>query len=323
MMKKGMCILLALMLCAGCVGALADQEERTIDIPAMGLRFVLPQEYEDAMGLIGTDGVLELDSGLYYLYFYYLAVTQEEYDRMYAETPEELTARSQVLFYAFAVGEGKDFSEVTRLTDGALPEDGALKLGQEGEYSFYLYWIEDAGFSAALDDAFREEYSGLCTLKEQIAAAIACYPPVNEYTNLDGHVIRFEALDLDGNPVSSEELFARHAVTLVHVWATWCGPCVGELKDLQELHTRFQEKDCAVVGLLIDDDVEEARRLMEANGITYDVVRVFSTFTFSFPYSTVPTSFYVDRNGAFLGTKFTGVYPAEMYEWALEPLLPQ
>ena len=322
MLKKAIGLLMALMLCAGCAGAFAAGDVRTFDMPAVGMRFVFPQEYENAKGCIRTDGVVELGNGSYYLYFYYCAVPQEDFDRMYAENQGELMSRTCILFYAFAIGNGGDFSEVTRITNGGMTEDGAMKLGQEGDYSFYLYWTENADFAASVSEAYREEYNALCAGKEQAAAYFTCYAPVNEYTGLDGHVIRFDAADLDGHPVSSEELFSGHAVTMVNIWATWCGPCVGELAELQAIHTRFLEKDCAVIGLLSDDNVEEARRLMEAYGITYDVVLISSDFSFVFPYSAIPTSFFVDRNGVFLGTKFVGACP-DLYEPALEPFLQQ
>ena len=49
---------------------------------------------------------------------------------------------------------------------------------------------------------------------------------------------------------------------------------------------------------------------------------ISSDFTFALPYSGIPTTFFVDRNGAYLGTKFVGASP-ELYEPALEPFLEQ
>ena len=46
----------------------------------------------------------------------------------------------------------------------------------------------------------------------------------------------FTGKDLDGNDVSSDKLFAANAVTVVNFWFTTCGPCVGELGDLDALH---------------------------------------------------------------------------------------
>ena len=45
----------------------------------------------------------------------------------------------------------------------------------------------------------------------------------------------FEGKDLDGNDVKSDELFSGNAVTVVNFWFTTCGPCVGELSELDAL----------------------------------------------------------------------------------------
>jgi thiol-disulfide isomerase/thioredoxin len=64
--------------------------------------------------------------------------------------------------------------------------------------------------------------------------------PEDPWTGKD---LRFETTDLDGNPVRSVELFAQHKVTMLNVWATWCGPCKGELQELGEINRRVQDQD--------------------------------------------------------------------------------
>ena len=41
----------------------------------------------------------------------------------------------------------------------------------------------------------------------------------------------FEGKDLNGNPVKSDDLFSKNAVTVVNFWFTTCNPCVGELSS--------------------------------------------------------------------------------------------
>ena len=56
------------------------------------------------------------------------------------------------------------------------------------------------------------------------------------------------------------------------------------------------------------------------NRFRFRVVLSQQTLSNVFPFEAVPTSFFVDRSGAFLGTKITGALTDE-YEPALEPLL--
>ena len=63
--------------------------------------------------------------------------------------------------------------------------------------------------------------------------------------------LSFETTDLNGDAVSSEELFSSHKITMVNVMTTWCTYCVQELPELQELSETYEEQGCAVVGLFM------------------------------------------------------------------------
>ena len=59
----------------------------------------------------------------------------------------------------------------------------------------------------------------------------------------------FNGKDLDGNDVSSDELFSNNTVTVVNFWFTTCKPCVGELGELEALNQKLADKGGAVVGV--------------------------------------------------------------------------
>ena len=56
------------------------------------------------------------------------------------------------------------------------------------------------------------------------------------------HFPAFEGMDLEGNAVKSDELFGGSAATVVNFWFTTCGPCVGELSELDALNRELSEK---------------------------------------------------------------------------------
>lgn len=324
MMKKLATLFLALILCAGCLCAAAEENAPMVtDMPVAGLTMRWPLALTETKGSVFADGAYDLDGGIYYAYWYYCAAPRADALRLMEEDPSALPAA--ILFYTFSVAQNKPLSELVEYLNSLglnITEEDLAPIGEQDDWHFYLCMGLDPDFAAAAAPEYAEEYAALGGMREEIAASFACSVPFNEYGDLSGRIIRFEGTDLDGNPVTSEALFAQNKVTLVNIWATWCGPCVGELSELQAIHLRSREKGCAVVGLMIDDDVEAARRLVQENGITYPIVLVSGEFSMVFPFSAIPTTFYVDGSGRFMETKFTGAYP-DMYEDALYGMLEQ
>ena len=150
------------------------------------------------------------------------------------------------------------------------------------------------------------------------------FVPVVPGLDLVGKTLSFETTDLEGNPVKSEELFAQHALTMVNIWTTWCGPCKGELAGLAEMNRRLAEKDAAVVGLCLDADEEPelCRSLLEENNADYLNLLPFEGVQEELGVESFPTSFFVDREGRILDLPFRGA-PYEMsdYEDVIDSLL--
>ena len=46
----------------------------------------------------------------------------------------------------------------------------------------------------------------------------------------------------------------RDKYTVVHFWASWCGPCKKQLPTVRKLHERFATRGVAMLGLSLDDD---------------------------------------------------------------------
>lgn len=149
-------------------------------------------------------------------------------------------------------------------------------------------------------------------------------PAPDEAAAWDGLV--FETTDLDGNPVTAQELFSAHTVTMVNVWASWCPPCVRELPDLQRLSGEFAEKNCAIVGLLLDGDeaqgLKDGKARLQEAGATYTILLPCEELNEVFSVQAVPTSFFVDSGGHLIGEPIVGAY-VEGYTAALDAAVAQ
>ena len=138
--------------------------------------------------------------------------------------------------------------------------------------------------------------------------------------------LSFETTDLNGDAVSSEELFSSHKITMVNVMTTWCTYCVQELPELQELSETYEEQGCAVVGLLYDgtDDalIETGRSLMEQAGASYPVLQPWDGMEARIPVQAFPTTFFVNSAGQIVGETILGADIAS-YTAQLDALLAQ
>lgn len=151
-------------------------------------------------------------------------------------------------------------------------------------------------------------------------------PAEDAPASTEGKSLSFETRDLDGNAVSSEELFSAHKITMVNVMTTWCTYCIQELPELQSLSEAYAEKDCAIVGLLYDGTdtalLDTGRSLMEQAGAGYLVLQPWDGMDTQIPVQAFPTTFFVNSDGEIVGETILGAEP-ERYAAQLDALLEQ
>ena len=142
----------------------------------------------------------------------------------------------------------------------------------------------------------------------------------------------FEGKDLDGNTVKSDELFSGNAVTVVKFWFTTCGPCVGELAELDALSKELAEKGGTLIGVnsfTLDGDetaISEAKEVLMKKGASYRNVYFASdgeAGKFTANIFAYPTTYVVDRNGNIVGDPIVGAITEKKQAEALQKLIDQ
>ena len=137
----------------------------------------------------------------------------------------------------------------------------------------------------------------------------------------------FEGKDLNGNPVKSDDLFSKNAVTVVNFWFTTCNPCVGELAELDALNKELAEKGGSLIGVntfTLDGDetaISEAKDVLAKKGATYQNVYFDSdgeAGKFTANIFAYPTTYVVDRNGNIVGDPIVGAITEKKQAEALQ-----
>lgn len=62
----------------------------------------------------------------------------------------------------------------------------------------------------------------------------------------------FTVPGLDGGPVDVSTAWTGKPL-LINVWASWCGPCIEEMPELQRFHAEQGDNGVQVVGIALDD----------------------------------------------------------------------
>jgi thiol-disulfide isomerase/thioredoxin len=73
--------------------------------------------------------------------------------------------------------------------------------------------------------------------------------------------IEFSMEDMAGNKVDFPKSFAGKLVML-DFWATWCGPCIGEIPNMKQAYADHHEKGFEILGISFDDK-EMAEKIKE------------------------------------------------------------
>ena len=75
----------------------------------------------------------------------------------------------------------------------------------------------------------------------------------------------FKYLDINGKEVSLSDLKGKYVY--IDIWATWCGPCTGELPHLKELEKKMHGKKIVFVSISCDKDKAAWEKMVKEKGL--------------------------------------------------------
>jgi peroxiredoxin len=127
---------------------------------------------------------------------------------------------------------------------------------------------------------------------------------------------------LKGGKLSLASL--RGKVVVLDFWAQWCEPCKRELPELEKLSKAYAGKDVAFVSINIDKQRDNAARLAQQLGLTFDVgLDPAGSVAGQYDLPKMPTSFVIDKKGVvrYVHEGFEGAGDVERFKKEIDELL--
>ena len=114
---------------------------------------------------------------------------------------------------------------------------------------------------------------------------------------------------LDGKTLSLKDL--RGKIVLIDFWASWCGPCMGEMPNVKNLYAKYHERGLEVLGVSMDNKKEAWVKSIEKEQLPW--LQVSSLLGMgrcpvgkSYEVLAIPKFYIIDREGKIIAKDLRG-----------------
>jgi thiol-disulfide isomerase/thioredoxin len=127
------------------------------------------------------------------------------------------------------------------------------------------------------------------------------------------HYIDIVQPDLNGSELSLKSVVekAENRYILLDFWASWCGPCMGEVPVLKEAYKLYHKKGFEIYGVSLDRREESWKEAVKKHNMEWPNVSLLQEFKIQavedYVVEAIPTNFLIDgSNGVIVAKNLRG-----------------
>ena len=253
-----------------------------------------PDSREKAMAFF-KETITEIDA--------YLKATPDAKDKVKAEvlkvqllnaTGQEAPSSEKLADLYKQLTKGKEGDLMSAMPLIALQVRGAMSKG-------------DKKAAAALLDTFEKDFADHPDMEKQGSRMVGSLRgQLNQPAVGDTMEIAFTALD--GTKVDLAAM--KDKVVLVDFWATWCGPCVGELPNVKKAFETYHAKGFEIIAISLDQEKDALEAFIKKENMTwpqaFDGKGWGSDIARKFGINSIPATFLIGKDGKVAATNLRG-----------------
>ena len=313
---------------------------------SLGYGFIIPEKVNPLV----EQGIMEIYSYADCVTFldFYSAKRQKLLEKL---NPETVTDEQWAAFTAEAIKYSFPLACVIRVPANAdaMSESAQIyehvknmyknveKIAETKENTYYVAYNTDYSKIDLSDEEKAkadEILAGIADFKKNVFV----FPPVSQMAasaamgmadgQMSGPFGSFSAQTLDGRTVT-QDIFKDYKVTMINLWATWCGPCVREMPELAKLHKEMLPEGTNMISVCLNasDDTDAAKEIVDTVSASFTTIIPNATLLKTLNrISAIPTTLFVDSEGKEIGKRITGVPgrdAASAYAKALQEIAAQ
>jgi len=156
----------------------------------------------------------------------------------------------------------------------------------------------------------------------------------NEPSYIPAYDFNLSLFDDSGQDSPIQLSSLKGNVVLLNFWATWCGPCIAEIPEFNDLYNKYNSEGFEILGVSVSDNYKQLKKF--SNKIEVDYKLLFGSSdemgiviqNYGGLYS-VPVSFLINRDGfivrgypsAIIGEYWSSLLKDDITKFLSEPYL--
>ncbi|HEX4343473.1 MAG TPA: redoxin domain-containing protein [Verrucomicrobiae bacterium] len=180
--------------------------------------------------------------------------------------------------------------------------------------SLYLQLFENDAKGLEILNQIKSDYAGTkaADMADKFIAQVQAQAEADKVKNalkVGTKFPDFNEQDLAGKSLSIANYKGK--VVMLDFWATWCGPCVGELPNVQAVYQKHHAQGLEIIGISLDEDKAALDSFLKKNSVMtwqqyFDGLGWSNKLAKKYGVNSIPATYLLDGNGNIIGKDLRG-----------------